>query len=259
MVVVLRVQTPFEKVSEAQCEPCTRILQYFTSKSQMSRHQRPSHSPEISHDLPQWRATLAAFLERTPEPRPGYFWAQVSTIRSASRRTILAGRPAIRTVGLRFLTAAAARSPAIPDTELIKFMTDRRSDKVDELHHSPACEILLFFPEIKAQVRLSGTIDVYASGHATSVGLWRGLDDFERRFYAWPAPGAPRAFAPGDSADRAVFDVPVPSAEESPPDCFTVCALRVDYVECLDKGVYPPIRDIEVKSSGAWSVAHINP
>lgn len=226
----------------------------------MSRHQRPSpHSPEMTHDLPQWRATIAAFLERTPEPRPAYFLAQVSTIRSPHRRAYLAGRPAIRNVGLRFLTAAADRSPAILDTDLIKFMTDRRSDKVDELRHSPACEISLFFPEIKAQIRLPGAIDVSPSGHAQSVGLWRGLDDFERRFYAWPASGPPRALVPGDSADRTVFDVPVPSTEESPSDCFTVCVLRVDYVECLDKDDYPPIRDIEVKSSGAWSLARISP
>lgn len=208
--------------------------------------------------LPHWRPKLASLLSRTPPPRPAHFWAQLSTIRSA-RRPSLAGRPAVRTVNLRGLTAAAALSPAVPSSALITFITDARSDKAADIALAPAGEVVLFFPAPVAQIRLSGTLVVLPATHAVARATWRSLDAKERRYFAWPPPGAPRLHAPASEADVAAFHVAVPGADEAPPDSFVVCQLSVDYAECLDLAVDPPVRDIEVLHAGAWAVSHINP
>ncbi|MFN3749034.1 MAG: pyridoxamine 5'-phosphate oxidase family protein [Sphingorhabdus sp.] len=75
------------------------------------------------------------------------------------------------------------------DRRLIRFHTDYRTEKVGEFASNNLASVLVYEPESKIQLRLSGTASVHASGPAVDAA-WEEATLFARRCYlAEDAPG----------------------------------------------------------------------
>jgi pyridoxamine 5'-phosphate oxidase len=217
-------------------------------------------------DLPLWRSALAAAVDKTASSPPtaaaaeGNHWAQLSTIRSLTRNRSVAGRPAARTVNLRGLTARRVRSPAVSSNSIFWFISDSRSDKVADIRACAFAELVLFFPSAMSQMRCSGKVIVrHRRGDDGVDEVWQSLGERDRRYFAWPAPGQPRADDVGSEPDVALFDAQAPGIATCPSN-FVVCRLEVDFVEYLDLAAFPPVRFIQEKLDGAWGAPrHVNP
>jgi pyridoxamine 5'-phosphate oxidase len=94
------------------------------------------------------------------------------------------GRPSQRVMILR----AADRA-----TATLRFHTDSRSPKVGEVTDGAAAHVLVYAPEAKIQLRLSGTARVETDS-AAADDAWRASTTFARRCYmAQAAPGTASA------------------------------------------------------------------
>ena len=77
------------------------------------------------------------------------------------------------------------------DSRTLRFHTDSRSIKAEQIAQNPATSVLIYDPEAKVQIRMSGKT------HFTSVGdvadmAWSASTPFARRCYmAEAAPGTP--------------------------------------------------------------------
>jgi pyridoxamine 5'-phosphate oxidase len=95
--------------------------------------------------------------------------------------TGLDGRPKVRTVVLR----RAGRTEKI-----IRFHTDARSAKVDELARIPFAEIHAYDPGAKFQIRLCGTAAVQAAPDDEVITAWNASRPVSRNCYKMePGPG----------------------------------------------------------------------
>lgn len=228
--------------------------------------------------LPGWRQALARavsaqdssrkFDEQTPPL--GQHWAQLATTRAASgSNTALSGRPTCRTVNIRTLTKDAAESASIPDGQLFGFLSDSRSAKVADIKERSFAELLLFFPSTMTQFRCSGRISIVGGGpewggdreqNGTEADVfWGRLTAKERRFFAWPSPGARREHRIGSEADKLLFEVEGPTDR---PEIFVFCRLQPDFVEVLDLKTFPHVRCVYERAEAephGWSCRHVNP
>jgi pyridoxamine 5'-phosphate oxidase len=76
------------------------------------------------------------------------------------------------------------------ETRLLRFHTDARAHKVHELTAANALSILLYDPQAKVQLRLSGTGRIRTDGEDIEE-IWQEADRFARRCYmAEAAPGS---------------------------------------------------------------------
>ena len=90
------------------------------------------------------------------------------------------GSPSQRVMILRHVDWAERR---------LRFHTDARSTKMDDLANNSAASVLIYDPEPKIQLRLSGSAVVHREG-ASVDAAWRQATNFARRCYlAEQAPG----------------------------------------------------------------------
>jgi pyridoxamine 5'-phosphate oxidase len=76
------------------------------------------------------------------------------------------------------------------DTRLLRFHTDARAHKVNELTALNAVSILLYNAQAKVQLRLSGTGHTRTNGEDIDA-IWQDADRFARRCYmTGPVPGS---------------------------------------------------------------------
>ena len=102
------------------------------------------------------------------------------------------GLPSVRTVVLRAVDPAAWR---------LRFHTDLRSRKLDDLARQPALAVLAYHPQAKIQLRLGGRARVLAAQDASPI--WAGVTPHGRECYRVAlAPGTPVASA----AEGALMD-----------------------------------------------------
>ncbi|MGL5362481.1 MAG: pyridoxamine 5'-phosphate oxidase family protein [Bosea sp. (in: a-proteobacteria)] len=90
------------------------------------------------------------------------------------------GRPRLRTVILR---------GADPEVWTLRFHTDRRSDKVQELATDSRISLLVYDPGAKIQIRVEGVATVYTDDGLADAA-WAGSRSFSQICYgSAPAPG----------------------------------------------------------------------
>ena len=95
----------------------------------------------------------------------------------------LDGRPKVRTVVLRQADRLA---------RIIRFHTDARSAKVDEIARNPFAEILAYDPGSKIQVRMSGSASVHSAPEDEAAAAWNASRSVSRNCYRMePGPGEP--------------------------------------------------------------------
>lgn len=200
--------------------------------------------------LAPWRQPLAHALHRN-RSLPYARYVQLATVRSD-------GYPANRTIVFRGF---------LDNTNQLKFVTDRRSDKAEQIPHHPWGEICWYFPKTREQFRLFGSltlIDENSTDAALSKARtqqWQELSDSARSQFAWPHPSKPKA-------DASAFNLPAPDALTP---LFNFCLLllnptQVDHLELRgdpqNRCLYQQVSQPESKSGlddTNWSVQNVNP
>lgn len=102
------------------------------------------------------------------------------------------GLPANRTIVFRGF---------LENTNQLKFITDIRSEKAEQISKQPAAEICWYFPNTREQFRIAGELTlVTANSHPhlqpARIKMWQELSDAARLQFAWPHPGQPRNTTP---------------------------------------------------------------
>jgi pyridoxamine 5'-phosphate oxidase len=206
-----------------------------------------------------WRKVLRDCLKLAPDELKNSTLASLATVRAQSpggEGPCTVAHPAVRTVNLRGLTADRAGSPDVPDAELMRFVTDVRSDKADETRKNPRAELLMWFPEAQVQIRVAGTLTL-TPGDATAFAQ---LAEFERLWFVWPAPGRPR----DPASDNNAFPKTAPPSD-AVPDSFAIAKMDPDFVETFD-GSSDPYTKPFVRTwytlnnqESSWTAKLVNP
>jgi pyridoxamine 5'-phosphate oxidase len=188
--------------------------------------------------LAPWRSPLSRALHRN-RALPNARYAQLATVRD--------GRPANRTVVFR----------GILEPNRLQFITDRRSQKVEQVSAQPWAELCWYFPKTREQFRLLGQLSLVTSESADSdllqarKKLWHDLSDSARSQFAWPHPGATRS-------PQASFESPNPDAA-SPPTTFCLLLLAPTQVDHLELRGNPQNRYCYTQIDQKWTMQEINP
>lgn len=190
--------------------------------------------------LAPWRSPLARALHRNRSLVYARY-AQLATLRPD-------GRPANRTVVFRGF---------LEPTQQLKFITDRRSEKIGQILAQPWGELCWYFPNSREQFRLSGRLTLVqaecddpelAKARQTQ---WQDLSDAAREQFVWPDPGKPRAEA---------FQQPAPDPVQPPPN---FCLLLLDPMEVdhLELRGEPQNRCLYhyQPATAEWTVESVNP
>lgn len=197
--------------------------------------------PVKIEDLAPWRSPLSRALHRNRAvPFCRYF--QLASLRAD-------GTPANRTVVFRGFLA---------DTNQLMMISDRRSEKTEQLQQNPNTEACWYFTKTREQFRLSGFVTVITASSAhpelaeARTRTWQNISDSARIQFAWPHPKASRA-------DSEAF-TPEPPDDQTPPDTFTLLLMTVHSVDHLELRGEPQSRHLYTKDdSDLWQTALVNP
>ncbi|KAF0695370.1 Aste57867_13804 [Aphanomyces stellatus] len=168
------------------------------------------------------------------------------------------GRPHCRTVVFRgFLD--------LPDgSRAMKMITDARSDKVAQIHHSPASELVWWFSLTSEQYRVAGSLTLVSSTQpptstSRSTHLlqeardaqWSALSDAAREQFFWLTPGL---YDPTAAAQVPARDGAKEGGIGPPPDTFLLMLLvptHVKYLRLTDNFVQDETRNL---ADNTWHV-----
>ena len=186
-----------------------------------------------------WRAEIER-LYSPDEPTTGFM--QLATVSAE-------GRPANRTVVFRGFP---------PNSDVLTFVTDARSQKVSQISAYPCCEICWYFIEPRVQFRISGRVQIVDESERDETlqgqrqGAWAELSAATKEQFDWPEPRSPKA-------QHKDFEGLTADARR-PPESFCLCLLHVDYVDRLDVSARPHRRTLFWRDdSGEWSSREVNP
>lgn len=195
--------------------------------------------------LAPWRSPLAHALHRNRSLVYSRY-VQLATVRAD-------GRPANRTVVFRGF---------LENSNQLKFITDRRSEKTEQLLQHPWGEVCWYFPKTREQFRLLGRLTLVGEDCGDSYLLqarqlqWHDLSDAARLQFAWAHPGQSRA-------DADAFNPPHPDPNQ-PLANFCLLLLEPSHVDHLELRGEPQNRRLYHKETDSahesqWSVEDINP
>ena len=191
------------------------------------------------------------------------------------------GKPHCRTVVFRGFIEPSSATPSVEAAEpadtvapnpavtsaphrgrALKMITDARSEKVKEVAHSPACEMVWWFGKSNEQYRISGTLQLVGAAEqdeqlqSARKQQWGQLRDTAREQFYWHHPGRPY---------EGVADVPENGRDQETgrvlpvPDSFLLVLLwpeQVRYLRLTDNFAQLDVLDA---ASGAWSQERVNP
>ena len=199
-----------------------------------------------SEPLAPWRSPLSKALHKSrSQPFARYF--QLATVRSD--RT-----PANRTIVFRGF---------LQNTNSLMMISDRRSQKTDQIAQNPSAEACWYFTKTREQFRLSGLLTLVAADTDNAdlikarQQVWQNLSDNARLQFAWPHPKAPR-----EPENMDAFNPPPPD-NKKPLDTFCLLLLEPHGVDYLSLRGEPQTRIIyrqmgsQLESN--WQTATVNP
>ncbi|MEH2112595.1 Npun_F5749 family FMN-dependent PPOX-type flavoprotein [Nostoc sp.] len=151
--------------------------------------------------LAPWRSAIAHALHRNRSLVYARY-LQLATVQAN-------GRPANRTLVFRGF---------LEDTNQLKFITDVRSAKADQIQQQPWAEVCWYFPNTREQFRITGCLTLVSGDDCdhnlqpARIAMWQELSDAARLQFAWPHPGKPRVETPEAFAPAAPEPIqPVPN------------------------------------------------
>lgn len=148
-------------------------------------------------ELAPWRSTLSRALHRN---------RSLVYARYAQLATVQANHPANRTVVFRGF---------LEDSNTLKFVTDRRSKKVEQIAENPWGALCWYFPKTREQFRISGKLQVVTATEKDTDLLhlretaWLALSEGARSQFAWPHPGQPKSMSEEESQKSIAFTTPL--------------------------------------------------
>jgi PPOX class probable FMN-dependent enzyme len=188
-----------------------------------------------------WRSLLAAALHRNRSLAFARY-LQLATVG-------VRGRPANRTVVFRGF---------LEDTDQLKFITDIRSQKAEEINLYPWGEICWYFPKTREQFRIAGQLILVAADHPDAEICqarriaWQEISEAARSQFAWPHPGENKAAA-------SAFEQQTSEAIE-PLANFCLLLLEPSKVDFLELRGEPQNRSLYLRDAeGNWEVRWVNP
>ncbi|MEJ1933971.1 Npun_F5749 family FMN-dependent PPOX-type flavoprotein, partial [Nostoc sp. NIES-2111] len=190
--------------------------------------------------LAPWRSAIAHALHRNRSLVYSRY-LQLATVKPN-------GHPTNRTIVFRGFLA---------DTNQLKFITDARSDKIDQIQQQPCAEACWYFPNTREQFRISGSLTLVSSNESHShlqparIATWQELSDAARLQFAWPHPGK-------DKEDQAAFNPPPPDPQEPIPN-FCLLLLEPTQVDHLQLRGEPQNRYLYRLDDQEWTVQAVNP
>lgn len=191
--------------------------------------------------LAPWRSALSRALHRNRSLVYARY-LQLATVRQD-------GQPTNRTLVFRGF---------LDHTNQLKFVTDARSAKVEQITHQNQAEACWYFPKTREQFRLTGTLSLISAGHpqteleAARRSMWQELSEGGRLQFAWPYPGKVRIA-------ESNFAPPPPNAEH-PVANFCLLLLDPRQVDHLELRGEPQNRWIYLShGADSWSTQAINP
>ncbi|MBD2343592.1 Npun_F5749 family FMN-dependent PPOX-type flavoprotein [Anabaena subtropica] len=191
--------------------------------------------------LAPWRSAIAHALHRNRTLVYARY-LQLATVRAN-------GHPANRTVVFRGF---------LKDTNQLKFITDARSEKIDQIQQQPWAEVCWYFPNTREQFRLTGQLTLvgndesYPHLQTARITTWQELSDPARLQFAWPHPSQPRE-------DQAAFNPPPPDTQK-PVGNFCLLLLEPTQVDHLELRGEPQNRWLYHRDDNQeWSTQAVNP
>ncbi|MEH1829372.1 MAG: Npun_F5749 family FMN-dependent PPOX-type flavoprotein [Nostoc sp.] len=192
--------------------------------------------------LAPWRSAIAHALHRNRSLVYARY-LQLATLQAN-------GRPANRTLVFRGF---------LEDTNQLKFITDVRSAKADQIHQQPWAEVCWYFPNTREQFRITGCLTLVSGDDCDRVlqpariAMWQELSDAARLQFAWPHPGKPRVESPE------AFAPPAPEPIQPVPN-FCLLLLEPIEVDHLELRGEPQNRWLYRRDDQQhWSSQTINP
>jgi pyridoxamine 5'-phosphate oxidase len=192
----------------------------------------------------------------------------VAPWRSPLARAIHRNRSLVYTRYLQLATVRANNRPAnrtlvfrgfLEDTNQLKFITDARSEKADQIQHQPWAEACWYFPNTREQFRITGCLTLVGSENSDPILdkarmiTWQELSDAARLQFAWADPGKPRV------QDPAAFN-PSPPDPSQPLANFCLLLLDPVQVDHLELKGEPQNRYLYcLDQQQQWSKQEINP
>jgi pyridoxamine 5'-phosphate oxidase len=196
-------------------------------------------------ELTAWRSALTAAIHRN---------RSLANSRYAQLATVTAdGKPANRTIVFRGFV-----DEIIPDrSHDLKFITDRRSEKVSQIAQNAWGELCWYFPKTREQFRILGELSIVDFTDPDPVAqklrrmTWHNLSDSARSSFAWPHPKHDRA---DDTAfERQELD------PNQPIDDFCLILLSPSSVDHLQLKGEPQNRYSHQLIQGQWEQRSVNP
>lgn len=191
--------------------------------------------------LAPWRSPLFRALHRN-RALPNSRYVQLATVRPD-------GTPANRTLVFRgFLN----------EQNHLQFVTDRRSEKFEQIRHQALGEVCWYFPKTREQFRILGGLTLISVDTPDLLlqnvrhTLWQALSDNARLQFAWPHPGQ-------DRVEAAAFQTASPSSSYPLPN-FCVLLLKATQVDHLELRGEPQNRWLyQFDQTEMWTQKAINP
>jgi pyridoxamine 5'-phosphate oxidase len=191
--------------------------------------------------LAPWRSLMTRALHRNRSLAYSHY-VQLATVRENNL-------PANRTVVFRGF---------LEDTNQLKFITDIRSAKAEQIPQQPAAEVCWYFPNTREQFRITGELTlVTANSHPhlqpARIKMWQELSDAARLQFAWPESGKPRVTIPE------AFTPPAPDPIQ-PLATFCLLLLEPTQVDHLELRGEPQNRVIyQLDKNQNWISEAVNP
>ncbi|MEH2435843.1 MAG: Npun_F5749 family FMN-dependent PPOX-type flavoprotein [Nostoc sp.] len=192
--------------------------------------------------LAPWRSAIAHALHRNRSLVYARY-LQLATVQAN-------GRPANRTLVFRGF---------LEDTNQLKFITDTRSAKADQIQQQPWAEVCWYFPNTREQFRITGCLTLVSGDDSdrdlqlARISIWQELSDAARLQFAWPYPGKPRI------QELGAFEPPAPDSVE-PVANFCLLLLDPIQVDHLELRGEPQNRWLYCRNDQQeWSSEAINP
>jgi PPOX class probable FMN-dependent enzyme len=147
----------------------------------------------------------------------------------------------------------------LEDTNQLKFVTDARSEKIEQIAQVPYGEACWYFPKTREQFRLSGKLilvthdSVDPSLQTARQRSWQDLSDAARTQFVWSDSDKPT-----DEDDEAAIDPQILSPT-MPLSQFCMLLLDPTQVDHLELRGNPQIRSIySFSHSIGWSMQAVN-
>jgi len=193
--------------------------------------------------LAPWRSAIAHALHRNRSLVYARY-LQLATLQTN-------GRPANRTLVFRGF---------LEDTNQLKFITDNRSAKADQIQQQPWAEVCWYFPNTREQFRITGCLTLVSSDdfhqdlQPARIAMWQELSDAARLQFAWPHPGKSRVESPEAFAPQA------PDPVQPPVPNFCLLLLEPVQVDHLELRGEPQNRKFYHRDENQeWFCEEINP